>query len=71
MTADELTALSFYCRKRFNSPWAVLYRSFEPKTNMRTFNKFITYWIYNPLFHKEVYKKQDLKFGLDHFKNPS
>jgi len=67
MTADELTALAFYCRKRFNSPLAVLYRSFEPKTNMRTFKKFITFWLYNPLFRKEVHKKQGLKFGIKHF----
>jgi len=69
MTADQLTALSFYCRKRFNSPLSVLYRSFEPKTNMRSFKKFITYWLYNPLFRKEVHKKQGLKFGLDHYKH--
>lgn len=68
MTADELTALSFYCRKRFNSPFAVLYRAFEPRTNMRTLKKFITYWLYNPLFRKEVHKKQGLKFGLNHFR---
>ncbi|MCL2814363.1 MAG: B12-binding domain-containing radical SAM protein [Oscillospiraceae bacterium] len=67
MTAEELTALSFYCRKRFNSPLSVLYRSFEPKTNMRTLKKFLTYWLYNPLFRKEVHKKQGLKFGLKHF----
>jgi len=67
MTADELTALSFYCRKRFNTPLSVLYRSFEPKTNMRTLKKFITYWLYNPLFRKEVHRKQGLKFGLKHF----
>lgn len=67
MTADELTRLSFYCRKRFNSPLSVLRRAFEPKTNMRTLKKFITYWLYNPLFRKEVHKKQGLKFGLNHF----
>jgi len=68
MTADELTSLSFYCRKRFNTLLSALYRSFEPKTNMRTLKKFITYWLYNPLFRKEVHKKQGLKFGLNHFK---
>ena len=67
MTAEELTALSFHCRKRFNSPLAVLYRSLEPKTNMRTLKKFITFWLYNPLFRREVHKKQGLKFGLSHF----
>jgi len=68
MTADELTSMSFYCRKRFNSPLAVLHRSLEPKTNMRTLKKFITFWLYNPLFRKEVHKKQGLKLGINHFK---
>jgi len=67
MAADELTAISFYCRKRFNSPLSVLRRAFEPKTNMRSLKKFVTYWLYNPLFRKEVHKKQGLKFGLKHF----
>ena len=68
MTADELTEIAYYCRKRFNSLPAVLYRMFEPRTNMRTLKKFITYWLYNPLFRREVHKKQGLKFGLKHFK---
>ncbi len=68
MTAQELTEISFYCRKKFNHPLSILYRMFEPSTNMRTMKKFITYWLYNPLFRREVYKKQELKFGLNHFK---
>jgi len=68
MTPDELTEISFYCRKKFNSPLTVLYRMFDPRTNMRTLKKLITYWLYNPLFRREVHKKQGLKFGLKHFK---
>ncbi len=71
MTAQELTELSFYCRKKFNSPLSVFFRMFEPHTNMRTFKKFITYWLYNPLFRREVHKKQGLRFGLRHFKPQS
>ena len=67
MTPQELTEVAYYCRKKFNSPLSVLYRMFELRTNMRTLKKLITYWIYNPLFRKEVYKKQGLQFGLKHF----
>jgi radical SAM superfamily enzyme YgiQ (UPF0313 family) len=67
MTPQELTEIAFYCRKKFNSPLSVLYRMFEPRTNMRTLKKLIIYWLYNPLFRREVYKKQGLQFGLKHF----
>lgn len=70
MTAEELTAISFDCRKRFNSPMSILKRALEPRTNMRTPYRFMTYFIYNPLFRKEVFKKQGMKFGLKSDKNP-
>ncbi|MCH5196672.1 MAG: B12-binding domain-containing radical SAM protein [Oscillospiraceae bacterium] len=65
MTADELTEISFDCRRRFNSPSSIFTRAFEPRTNMRTPYRFMTYLIYNPLFRKEVFKKQGLRFGLN------
>lgn len=64
MTADELTEISFDCRKRFNSPLSIIKRAFEIRTNMRTPYRFLTYLIYNPLFRKEVHKKQGMRFGL-------
>jgi len=68
MTPAELTEVAFYCRKKFNSPLSILRRIFDIRTNMRTPKKLITYLLYNPLFRKEVYKKQDMQFGLRHFK---
>jgi len=68
MTPQELTEVSFYCRKKFNNPLSIVYRVLEPRTNLRTFKKFITYWLYNPLFRREVHKKQGMKFGLKHFR---
>ncbi|MCH5192614.1 MAG: B12-binding domain-containing radical SAM protein [Oscillospiraceae bacterium] len=65
MTADELTEISFDCRRRFNSPGSIFTRAFEIHTNMRTPYRFMTYLIYNPLFRKEVFKKQGLRFGLE------
>ena len=67
MTPDQLTEVAYYCRKKFNSLPAVLYRMFDTRTNMRTFKKLLTYWLYNPLFRREVHKKQGLQFGLKHF----
>lgn len=63
MTPDELTEISFWCRKKFNSPFSIFRRAFDFKTNMRTPYRFFTYLIYNPLFRKEVHKKQGMKFG--------
>lgn len=65
MKPDELTEISFDCRRRFNSPWSIFKRALEPHTNLRTPYRFLTYLIYNPLFRKEVFKKQGLKFGLE------
>lgn len=64
MTAEELTEVSFDCRRRFNSPFSIFKRALEPRTNLRTPYRFMTYLIYNPLFRKEVFKKQGMKFGL-------
>ena len=64
MTPEELTEVSFACRSRFNSWKSIIKRALEPRTNLRTPYRFITYLIYNPLFRKEVFKKQGLKFGL-------
>ena len=64
MTADELTEISFDCRRRFNSWSSIIKRAMEPHTNLRSPYRFLTYLIYNPLFKKEVFKKQGMKFGL-------
>lgn len=64
MTADELTEISFDCRRRFNSFASIVKRALEPRTNMRTPYRFLTYLIYNPLFRKEVHKKQGMRLGF-------
>lgn len=63
MTAQELTDLGFECRKSFNSLGSILYRSTDLKTNMRSLYRLATYFAYNPLFRKEVYKKQNMRLG--------
>ena len=63
MTAVELTEAGFNCRRDFNSFSSVLYRLFEPRTNLRNPVRFFTYIIYNPVFRKEVFEKQGMTFG--------
>ena len=65
MTADELSQAGFAARKRFNSPASIIRRALEPRTNLRSPYRFFTYLIYNPLFRKEVYKKQAMRLGVD------
>ena len=71
MTPDELTEISFDCRRRFNSVSSIISRALEPRTNLRTPYRFMTYLMYNPLFRKEVFKKQGLRFGLKDGKGES
>ena len=65
MTADELTEAGFDCRRRFNSIGSIIYRLFEPRTNLRNPVRFFTYIIYNPVFKKEVFEKQGMTFGCE------
>jgi radical SAM superfamily enzyme YgiQ (UPF0313 family) len=64
MTPEELTEACYRARTRFNSPSSIFYRAFDLKTNMRSLYRLLTYCAYNPLFRKEVHKKQGMKFGL-------
>jgi len=63
MTAEELTQVAIDIRSKWNSFGAIIRRFFEPRTNMRTLYKMGIYWTYNPLFRKETFKKQGMRFG--------
>lgn len=63
MTADALTATSFWCRANFNSRRSIFIRALEPHTNLRSPYRLLTYLLYNPLFRREVFKKQGLLLG--------
>ncbi|MDR3072348.1 MAG: B12-binding domain-containing radical SAM protein [Clostridiales Family XIII bacterium] len=65
MTPDELTEISFFCRSDFNSKKSILYRLFEPRTNMRNPIRFFSYLMYNPIFRREVFEKQGMTFGYN------
>lgn len=65
MTADELTQLGFHCRKEFNSPRNIIWRAFEPRTNMDSLYRFAIYAIYSRLFRKESFKKHGMRLGTE------
>ena len=63
MSAEELTAISFDLRRKFNSFGSVFKRFLDPRTNMGSLYRMGVYWMYNPLFRREVFKKQGLLLG--------
>jgi len=65
MSHDELTEVCFYARSKFNSIPSIFKRAFDFKTNMRSPYRLGLYLAYNPLFRKETFKKQGMKFGLE------
>ncbi len=63
MSPSDLTEVTFFLRSKFNSISSIVKRSFDFKTNMRSPTRFGIYITYNPLFRKETFKKQDMRFG--------
>lgn len=63
--ADEFTQISFEIRKKYNSFSSIAYRAFDRKTHMKDLFSLMVYLQYNPVFRKEVFKKQDMKLGLE------
>jgi radical SAM superfamily enzyme YgiQ (UPF0313 family) len=64
MSPEELTDACFHARSQFNSIRSIVRRAFDFKTNMRSPYRLGVYLRYNPLFRKEVFKKQGMWFGL-------
>lgn len=65
MNPDELTEACFIARSKFNSISSIIRRAFDFKTNMRNPLRLGFYLSYNPLFRKETFKKQGMRFGLN------
>ena len=60
---EELTQACWEARRRFNSFPSLVYRALDFKTNLRNPVRFATYLQFNPVFRKEVFKKQGMRFG--------
>ncbi|HAE39735.1 MAG TPA: methylase [Candidatus Riflebacteria bacterium] len=69
MTADELTEACFWARRRFNHPVNIIRRVFDFKTNAKDLWSIATYFAYNPLFRRELFKKHGMKLGYQRTPN--
>ncbi|PKN90853.1 MAG: methylase [Chloroflexi bacterium HGW-Chloroflexi-6] len=63
MSPEQLTELTFWMRRTFNSPASIFYRVTDFKTNLRNPYRFGVYLVYNPLFRKETLKKQGIRLS--------
>jgi radical SAM superfamily enzyme YgiQ (UPF0313 family) len=63
-SAEALTQACWQARSRFNSFSSLVYRALDFKTNLRNPVRFATYLQFNPIFRKEVFKKQGMRFGF-------
>ena len=63
MTPDELTDACFWARRRFNHPLNIFRRVFDFKTNAKDLWSIATYFTYNPLFRRELFKKHGMVLG--------
>ncbi len=63
MTPDELTEACFEARSTFSSLPSLVHRMLDFKTNLRNPVRLFTYLRFNPVFRKEVFKKQGMYFG--------
>jgi radical SAM superfamily enzyme YgiQ (UPF0313 family) len=63
MSPDALTEACYRARAEFNSISSIVKRAFDFKTNMRSPFRLGLYLRYNPLFRREVFKKQGMKLG--------
>lgn len=66
MTPDELTDICFWARRRFNHPVSIMKRAFDFKTNAKDLWSIATYFAYNPLFRRELFKKHGMVLGYHH-----
>jgi radical SAM superfamily enzyme YgiQ (UPF0313 family) len=64
MSADDLTEACWQARSTYNSLGFLIRRIFDLKTNLRNFYKLGVYLKYSPIFRREVFKKQGMRFGL-------
>jgi radical SAM superfamily enzyme YgiQ (UPF0313 family) len=63
MTPDELTEACFWARRRFNHPLSILQRALDFRTNAKDLWSLATYFAYNPLFRRELFKKHGMVLG--------
>ncbi len=65
MTPDELTQATWECRHRWSRPGTIFKRMWDFKTHLHSLYRLGVYLRYNPIYGKEAYKKQGMRFGLN------
>ncbi len=63
MSPGELTQACFEARASFNSLGSILQRALDFRTHLRSPLRLGVYLAYNPLFRREVFKKQGIRLG--------
>lgn len=63
MSPESLTEACFNARRAHNSPYQILRRASDRKTNSKDLWSLLTYLAYNPLFRDEMLKKHGMKLG--------
>ena len=63
MSPEDLTRIAFEVRAKFNSFRSIITRFLDPKTNMRNIYNAAIYWKYNPVYRRELYKRQGMHLG--------
>jgi len=64
MTPDTLTGHCYAMRRRFNSWRSIAARGLDFKANCRDLPNAATYFLYNVVFRREMYRKQGMELGL-------
>ncbi|HSH74850.1 MAG TPA: radical SAM protein, partial [Longimicrobiales bacterium] len=64
MTPDELTEACWEARSEWNAKGSIFKRMLDFKTHLSSPRRLAVYLAYNPIFAKEVFKKQSMLFGL-------
>jgi hypothetical protein len=64
MSPDELTEACWHVRREWNRPKAIFSRMWDFRTHMSSVTRLGVYLRYNPLYAKETFKKQGMRFGL-------
>ncbi len=65
MSPEELTQACWDCRQKWNTAGSIFRRIWDLKTHLSSVSRMALYLGYNPLYAKEVFKKQAMLFGLN------
>jgi len=67
LTPERLSGLGHVARMRHSSPYQILRRATDFKTNAKDLRSLLTYFAYNPLFRSEMMKKHGMMLGYRGF----